>query len=237
MQLGELIQRVQSLYSSGIHSDDSRLTSRHIYNKLVSVRSAIIAPSIRSITENTSGAEQYIDCVELIEAKDSDCYDCNETDDCDILMSKHPMPVTFNKGQFKHVSSLDGNIVYSYTNHVQKRFKRFRKHTSNRPTYYIRNNFLFTDYMLGPRVIGVEGVFESPIDAYMYPSACDENRCLDVYEMEFPIAATKLETLVERAAVELVQEFSLGKEDVKNNSSDEIERKGLGYYGKPETNY
>ena len=42
MTVGDLIQRVQSLYSKGVESDDSRLTRRHIYNKLLSVRSTLI---------------------------------------------------------------------------------------------------------------------------------------------------------------------------------------------------
>ena len=36
MTTGEVIQRIQSLYSKGVQSDDSRLRPRHIYNKLLS---------------------------------------------------------------------------------------------------------------------------------------------------------------------------------------------------------
>ena len=42
MKTEELIQRVQSLYSKGVQSDDSRLTSRHIYNKLTTVRAKLV---------------------------------------------------------------------------------------------------------------------------------------------------------------------------------------------------
>ena len=35
MTNGEIIQRVQSMYSKGVESDDSRLRARHIYNKLL----------------------------------------------------------------------------------------------------------------------------------------------------------------------------------------------------------
>ena len=35
MKIKEIIQRVQSLYSKGVQSDDTRLSDRHIYNKMV----------------------------------------------------------------------------------------------------------------------------------------------------------------------------------------------------------
>ena len=35
MTNGEIIQRIQSMYSKGVESDDSRLRPRHIYNKLL----------------------------------------------------------------------------------------------------------------------------------------------------------------------------------------------------------
>ena len=33
MKIGEIVTRVQSLYSKGVASDDSRLSNRLIYNK------------------------------------------------------------------------------------------------------------------------------------------------------------------------------------------------------------
>ena len=41
MLVKELVQRIQSLYSKGVQSDDTRLSSPHIYNKLITVRSKL----------------------------------------------------------------------------------------------------------------------------------------------------------------------------------------------------
>ena len=38
MIIGDIIQRIQSLYSKGVQSDDTRLKSRHIYNVLITNR-------------------------------------------------------------------------------------------------------------------------------------------------------------------------------------------------------
>lgn len=232
MQLGELIQHVQSMYSRGVHSDDSRLTSRFIYSKLVSARASLLQGSAREILDSTHGADQTIDCIGLIEAKDSDCYNCNETDDCDILMSKERIPRTFNGSLYRSVTSLDGSISYVFMSSKIKRYKKHRRYTANRPSYYIKDGFLFTDYMLGPRVISINGVFENPIEAYAFESDCNTDRCLDVYSMEFPIAATELEKLIEETVIEIVQEFSLSEFDKKNDGDDEVEKKALGNYGK-----
>jgi len=43
MTIKEIIQRVQSLYSKGVQSDDVRLEDRHIYNKMITVRSKLIS--------------------------------------------------------------------------------------------------------------------------------------------------------------------------------------------------
>ena len=43
MRVGDIIQRIQSLYSKGSQSDDTRLTPRHIYNKMLTVRSKLIS--------------------------------------------------------------------------------------------------------------------------------------------------------------------------------------------------
>ena len=42
MILRDIIQRVLSLYNKGLQSDDNRLKPRHIYNKLITVRSLLL---------------------------------------------------------------------------------------------------------------------------------------------------------------------------------------------------
>ena len=40
--IGEIIERIQSAYSKGVKTDDSRLSSRHIYSKIKSVRNRLV---------------------------------------------------------------------------------------------------------------------------------------------------------------------------------------------------
>ncbi len=233
MRLEDLIQHVQTMYSRGVHSDDSRLTNRFIYSKLVSARALLLQGSSKEIANPTNGAEQTIDCVELVEVNGSDCYECNETDDCGTLRSRFQIPRTFGGAPYRFVSSLDRSISYDYVEARAERYKRFRRYTSKRPSYYTRDGFLFTSYKEGPRVIAVEGVFEDPIEAYIFESGCETSECKDIYQMEFPIAATKLEKLIESAVVEVAQEFSLSEFDRKGDGNDGVDRKALGNYGKP----
>jgi len=46
MKVEEAIQRVQSMYSRGLQSKDSRLSSRHIYSALCSGRATLIQQQI-----------------------------------------------------------------------------------------------------------------------------------------------------------------------------------------------
>ena len=68
MKLGDLIQRVQSMYSHGVQSDDSRLSGRHIYSKLVSARARLIEKELKSGRGFTAWSMQLLPCVELVEA-------------------------------------------------------------------------------------------------------------------------------------------------------------------------
>ena len=69
MKVHEIIQRVQSLYSKGCQSDDSRLSPRHIYSKLVSLRSKYISQQAKKKQKINQWNFQTLPCVELIDRK------------------------------------------------------------------------------------------------------------------------------------------------------------------------
>lgn len=228
MKIGEVIQRVQSLYSKGVQSDDSRLSSRHIYNKMLTVRSRLIYQKANKKQKLNQWNFQTLPCVEMIPATVHEC-PCIPPVGCQILRTKYPLPkpVTSIFGHLmQSVTSLDGSVIYSETSWNEYKYKNSKKYAKNKPDFFIRNEHLYITYKTGPRIISITGLFEDPLIAANYPSYCDEDcedcqNCQSYEEQEFPIDNELLDVLIEFCVQELVILFSQSFQDTTNNTKDD----------------
>lgn len=228
MKIGEIIQRVKSLYNKGVQSDDSRLSSRHIYNKMVTVRSRLIYQKANKRQKINSWSYQILPCIELIEAPLSEC-PCLPPSGCLILRSKYklPKPITnLNRHLIVDVMSLQGDIQYSEIEFKEYKSKAGNKYTANKPDYFVRNGYIYITHKIGsPKVITLSGLFEDPFEVNSFPSFCGdcedcEDVCFDIFEMEFPIDEDLLEPLIEICNEELVGIFRQMQQDSNNDSVD-----------------
>lgn len=224
MKIEEIIQRVQSLYSRGVQSDDTRLTSRHIYNKILTVRSKLITQESKKKQKINQWNYQTLSCVELEKALPYEC-PCVPQIGCEILKTKHPLPkplTNLNNHLIQSVTSLDGSIIYSEIGWIEKKYKSSNKYTGNKPDYYIRDEKIYITHKNGPKIISITGVFEDPLEAENYPSICntESEECESPLERELPIDNDMVDTLVEMSVNELIILFSQSQEDLTNNSRD-----------------
>ena len=230
MIIREILQRVQSLYSKGVQSDDSRLSFRHIYSKVLTSRDKLMTQKINKRQLISQWNYQTINCVELVKAQPYEC-PCLPAVGCEILKTKYPLPKPLTgllEGHvLQSVTSLDGSVVFSKTTWENKKYKKGSKFTKAKPDYYIRGDYLYITTKSSPRYISVTGLFEDPLEVLKYPNSC-EKECEDCYDCispldrDLPIDKNMVETLVEMAAQELIALFSQGKEDTTNNSRDNI---------------
>jgi hypothetical protein len=230
MTVGEIIQRIQFLYSKGVQSNDSRLTPRHIYNKMLSVRSKLISQEAKKKQRISQWNYQTIPCIELEIAPIHEC-PCLPPIGCKILKTKYPLPqplTNLNNHLIQSVTSLDGNIVYSEIGWTEKKYKASNKYTADKPDYFIRNNYLYITHKNGPKIITVTGLFDDPLEAENYPSFCPDedckgencNDCGSPLDKDFPIDNDLVDTLIEICINELVILFSKNVEDLTNNTQD-----------------
>lgn len=230
MKIKEYIQRIQSLYSKGVESDDSRLTDRHIFNKMNTVRSKLINQKIKKNQKVSQWNYQILPCVELIEAPIHEC-PCLPPVGCKILKTKHPLPkplTDMNNHKIQSVTSLDGSIIYSEITWIAKKYKNSNKYTAKKPDYFIRNNHLYITHKGGPKIITIEGLFEDLLEVKNFPSVCPDDDCVDcncesILDQEFEVDAEQSETLIGLCVEELIQYFSAGVEDLTNNSKDNLD--------------
>ena len=230
MLIKELIQRVLSLYSKGVHSDDSRLTHRHIYNKLLTVRAKLVSLEAKKKRKINQWNYQTLPCVELIKVPIHEC-PCLPPVGCEILRTKYkiPKPITgVSNHLIQSVTSLDGSVIYKETLWDKKKYQKGNKYTQFAPDYFIRNEYLYITYKNGPKIIQITGIFNDPLQATDFPSYCPSTPCVtgncedckSFLDKDFPIENDMIEDLITISVEELVILFSKTTEDLTNNTQD-----------------
>lgn len=224
MLLGELIQRVQSLYSKGVQSQSTRLRNRHIYSKLLTVRSKLISQEYKKKQRISSFNFQTLPCVELVKVPAHDC-PCVPPAGCTVVRSKHklPRPLSGLNGHIiTSVSSIDRKIKIDEVNINELKYLKGNKYTTKRANYFIHNDYLYLTIPTKIQVVSVTGLFEDPIEVKYYPSYCSRPNkdCIDYLNTDFPIDMDMVDTLIEMSLNELISTFSQGIEDTTTNSRD-----------------
>lgn len=228
MKIGEAISRVQSLYSRGVKSDDSRLYSAHIYSKLISIRSLLLNQKYSKKQRISYSSYQLLACIEMVKVKPGDC-PCIPSLGCKVLRTPFPLPLPINSldGEIiQSVSSIEGSIEFSKSSWEEQKYKKGRKYTSNKPEYFIRDNYLYISVKgSSPEVISITGLFRDPLEVLDYPglcSDCEDCNCDSFFEQEFPIDSDLEDALIQMSSEELVNMFLNIPADNNNNSSDDL---------------
>jgi len=226
MNLGKAIQRVQSLYSRGVQSKNTRLSSRHIYSAICSGRSTLISQQYNKGQKIGQWAYQPLPCVEMITAKAHECVGAPPSG-CTVLRGKHkmPQPITgIDKHLIQSVSSIDGTTEsYDETTLATSKYAEGDKFTSNKPQFYIHNGYPFITVKKMVKAIMIVGVFNDPVEANLFPTLCDCEDCLcnEITEMDFPIDSNLETALFQLASNELIAQFKQSKEDRSANTVDD----------------
>jgi hypothetical protein len=227
--IAEVIQRVQSLYSKGVHSDDTRLSSRHIYNVLNAIRIRLI---YQKVNKNKALSEWYfktLPCVELEDVSVQQCIDLGCADlDCTIKKTKCPLPEPiFGKEEYSimSVTTLDNSIQINPVSSQNIKYLSFNKYTANTPGYYWENKYMyFVNLPEAVNKVKIKGIWLTDTDVFNFcPDGLEpfNNDCVSILDTEFSIDGELEEVMVEIAIKELVGMFSQVKDDKTNNTSDD----------------
>jgi hypothetical protein len=230
MKIGEIIQNITSIEAKGAPSDDSRLSARHVYSRMLITRASLLIQKQDKRKKISEASYQTINCLELIKAAPYEC-PCIPPVGCGIFRSKHKLPeplVGMNTHLLQAVTSLDGSTTYSETTWIEKKYKSGNRYTSNRPDYYLRNGYLYvTADMMFNKILSVTGLFNRPEEVWDFEDHCNVDcvNCVDCTPMsdrEFPLDANNIETLIKILKDEMLAFFVQMKEDRTSNSADNI---------------
>lgn len=226
--LAEMVQRVQSLYSRGVQSRDTRLTSRHIYSALLSARAILISQQVDKNQYINQWTYQILPCVELVTVPLHEC-PCIPPSGCMMLRSKFqiPDPISSNdKPLVQYVSSLDGGITFDLTRFDTVKYNKGDKFTSKKSGYLIKNKYLYITVLKLLDSVSMGYIAYDFLEAKAFPSKCGdcaECDCQDIMDSEFPIDGKKITALVELANKELIIIMKQMSEDKYDNSSDDTD--------------
>lgn len=225
--IGNLIERVQSLYSKGVSSDDVRLSKRHTYHKLTSSRNRLVSQQAKKKQKISDWNYIVLPCVELIQVDAHDC-PCIPATGCKVYRTKHKLPkvlTDLNVHLIQWVMSIDSGKIIDEISREAYLYTAGNKYTAKHLRYILEDGHLFVYGDNIPRFVKIKLLAEDPIEAYTFPSACKENcndcqDCTSILDKDFPIDGDLVDTLIEMAAQELLAIFNQGQEDQTNNTAD-----------------
>ena len=225
MKISEAIERVQSAYSKGMQSDDSRLSNRHIYSKLRSSRIRVISQQLSKKQIVSQWCYQPI-VVKLITAPVHECAVITSIT-CKILRSELTIPQIFTNMDMhiiQSVTSLDGSHEYGITSWEELRHKKGRKYTKDLPEYFIKNGYLYITDKRVLEMVLITAIFNDPIEAKTYSDSCGGvyNSCLSYLDYDFALDGKLEEAVIELTANEFLYTFSQTRDDRQNNAADDI---------------
>lgn len=233
------IQRVQSLYSKGVQSRSSRLSNRNIYYKFVSTRSTLHTNEKKKKFKISQWTYQTLPCIELISVPLNEC-PCTLQSGCIMLRSKYPIPSIMteaNKHIIQSVTGLEGKMALTEINYEDIKYQKGNKYTSKDPSFFFRTIgtqvFIYITVTTRIPCISLVALFDDPIEAYLFPSFCNPNiyECLNYLDFEFPIDDDQMNALIQITATELIDAFTLRKQDESNNNIDDINAEANGRRG------
>ena len=210
MLIGEVIQRIQSLYSKGSQTDDTRLRKRHVYNILLTNREKIIKQNINKRSYAANWDKQLIPDIPLEPVMYNGCSLMKST--CRL-----PDPIYADVRYDIVVINKFNNVKFNPTTKETYLYYTGNKYTSKQPYYFIDDKYL---YLGNTKITKVDvlGMWANPIEAYRCST---DYKCTSNTDIDFYTSTDIIETVVELTMKE-IQLFYQFKEDVTNNQMDDI---------------
>lgn len=232
MKTGELIERIQTLYSKGVASQSSRLEDEFIYHNLITMRSFLITREARKRRRINEWNYQSLPCIEMIESNLYEC-DCLPQISCKLMRSKYKLPkplLDYNQYLMNPVTSLEGSISFTQTTINNLKYINGNKYTSKSNRFFIQDQYLFATKILGVKALRINNaLFEDPIEAANFPKYCDkkskEKSCINPLEVDFPIDSNLIDVLITEVIKILLPTFTAAIEDITNDGRDDITQK------------
>lgn len=223
-----IAERVQSAYSKGVKSDDTRLSTRHIYNVISSVRKRLLVNKANKSHSLDQSTYATIPFIKMIPVSSVEC-DTFSHLGCTIYRSEKKLPnILESKFGFliEWVMPLDKKYTIDRVNRDGERYSQFAKFTAKRKRYVIESDYLYIINIQSPKALTLRAVFSDSVQYHLYiKNTCGKKDCLPLPKKSFFIDSSEEDTLIKMASQELIEIFYRMIEDKTNNNQDSRKEK------------
>jgi hypothetical protein len=205
MLIKEIVQRVLSVENNGVHRVDDAHSMRWIYSIAKTVRGRILTQESNKKKKLSIWNYQTLPCVQFERVKNHQC-ECVDYG-CYVLRSVYPIPRPLEGiygGFIKSVTSIDKAVTIDPVDILAATHLSGNKYTAKKTYYYIQDGYMYIVNNTTLETLSIIGLFEDPIEAMEFPSACDtEAVCLDYPSVEFPLDNSLVDYLIQLILTEL----------------------------------
>jgi len=209
MKLKLYLERIQSLYAKGVPSQSSRLSARHVYYTLKTIRETMYD---RFFEKNRMPNEADYSTIYNMPLE--------KVPGCKNRRTKYkvPLPVRIDLLQ---VMSSDGLSIYSKVKKNEVKFLSGGRFSNSRPLWYWDDGYI---YVINSKasIIGFKGVFKDVIEVHKLKVLLGEaDKCMSFKQVDLPAESNFADVIVSETAKELIDTFNrFGREDLTNNAID-----------------
>lgn len=218
--LNQIVSDIRNIATSGSNSVSFRIEDKQIEFWVHEIRSKLIAQELQKRRDITDTWLQQINCLHLIEVDKSEC--CEVETNCKILRTVRQLPQTIDyigDNLIIRVESLNGDII-SKTTAFESKYNDYNKYTSNKPKWFLKNNYIYiinTDYI---DKINTIGLFENPTELQSFTS-CNGNTCYNK-SSQYPVSAKMASDITDIIVKTKVFPYLQMPEDNSNNAKNEL---------------
>jgi hypothetical protein len=219
--VGFLIEDIQTLYSRGVASQDSALSSAYIYSELINVRNFLVVAQAK---KRQKISDLNYSLIYKLEMQPLNTLECLNLDvNCQQYKSVHQIPSPLsdlNVHLFNYVMPINVSRRYDEINRNEVLYLKGNKYTKNNPKFIFEDGHL---YVLGecPKYLRVKYLSKDPVNTELFNKICNQEECdFNIYNYEFPIEPDLVEVLKEMVTKRLVDKFLQIPEDSRNDNTD-----------------
>ncbi len=207
MKIKQAISLVKS--ENQAFSDDTNLTDRFIWNKILTKSKLFIKQKNDSFkVTNNNFFYTTIDCLEMELVDSISC--CQEIPNCKILKSKHKLPkiVESNSSSvIRGIYTLDGGKridLVTINDVIRLSNSRYKP---NDLKAFIKNEYLFIPFKEYPKAITIEAYFEDPMEVLNLNSCNLKDTCISPYDLEWKVPSDLETVIIQEVNKELLNFF------------------------------
>lgn len=217
--LNHIVSDIKNIATSGQLQYSFRIENEQIEYWIHEIRSMLISQAIVK-KENISDVWiQSISCVDLEIVDGSEC--CLEDTGCKVLRSVKQLPPTieyYNDNLIIRVVTNSG-VVISKSNAFKASYQKYNKYVSNKPTWFLKNGYIYIKGTLDIEHVNIYGLFENPMDLAGFTS-CEGQACF-TEDSVYPVSLKMASDITNIVLKTKVYPFLSIPKDTSNNASDD----------------